>query len=301
MPVTCFDIGGTFLRYGVRTPDGEVAEAGRCPVPKDNWQDFVAALSTGLAETQGTAVSISITGSYDPADGMATVANLPCVDGRYFQAELSEHLGCRVLVTNDADCFALAEAFQGAGRDAPIVFAIILGSGVGGGVVANGALVRGFGGVTGEWGHGPVLTHGPGGEDTPPLKCGCGLAGCLDVIGSARGMENIHFGLHGQRLPSNEITTAWQEGDAEAVATLDYYLDVMSRHLAMIVNVLGPTVIPVGGGLSNDTKLIAALDAAVRARTNARFDSALVVPGHHVKDGGLVGAGIAARLANLEV
>jgi N-acetylglucosamine kinase len=294
MTVTCFDIGGTFLRYGALDGDGMVAEAGRCPVPSEDWAAFREAIATGVSQTGGDAVSISITGSYDPSDGRANVANLPCVHGRLFADELSEHLGKPVHVTNDADCFALAEAHHGAGKGAPTVFAIILGSGVGGGIVANGQLLRGVGGVTGEWGHGSIFSHGPGGYDTPPLPCGCGRSGCLDVIGSARGLEHIHHALHGARLPSLEITKGWMNDGAAESKTVEVYLDLVSRPLSMLVNTLGPQVIPVGGGLSNASELIAALDVAVRERTNAEFPEVLIKPGEFVRDGGLIGAGIVA-------
>jgi len=219
MTVTCFDIGGTFIRYGESRADGLVQEAGRMPVPADDWDAFVAAIKTGVTATNGKSVSISITGSYDPDTGLAVVANLPCIDGRLFATELSTLLDLPVLVTNDADCFALAEAHHGAGQGQEVVFAIILGSGVGGGVVINGQLLRGSGGVTGEWGHGPIFTHGPQGPGSAPLACGCGLTGCMDVIGSARGMENIHEALHGVKLPSKDITALWHKGDQQAAAT----------------------------------------------------------------------------------
>ncbi len=295
--VACFDIGGSFIRYGRARENGIVAEAGRAPVPSDDWDAFVQVIRDGRHATGAERVSISITGSYDPDSGMAVVANLPCVDGRPFAKDLAEALGARVLVTNDADCFALAEAFHGAGQGHEVVFAIILGSGVGGGIVAGGKLLRGSGGVTGEWGHGPVFAHGPAGPDTPPLPCGCGLFGCLDVIGSARGIENIHAALHHDKLKSTDITKAWHDGAPDATATIARYLELVAPHLALIVNTVGPRIIPVGGGLSNDRKLITALDEATRARCNARFAAPLVVPGVHTKNGGLIGAGMAAKLA----
>lgn len=299
MTVTCFDIGGTFIRFGQSRADGLVQEAGRMPVPSDDWSAFVAAIQAGVSATSGQSVSISITGSYDPDTGHAVVANLPCVDGRIFARELSDLLDIPVLVTNDADCFALAEAHHGAGQGQEVVFGIILGSGVGGGVVVNGQLLRGTGGVTGEWGHGPVFTDGPNGPGTAPLPCGCGLTGCMDVIGSARGLENIHKAMHGASLGSNDITDLWHAGDPQAVATIDRYLSMVTPHLAMIVNTIGPRIIPMGGGLSNDVRLVSAIDEATRAKTNAKFANPLVVPGVHTKNGGLIGAGMAAKLAGL--
>ena len=196
----------------------------------------------------------------------------------------SKALGIPVQVLNDADCFTLAEARAGAGRGHRNVFGIILGSGVGGGIVLDGQLISGAGGFAGEWGHGPVIRD-------PAFACGCGQVGCIDTIGSARGLERLHHHLTGQSLTSVDIVHRWKAGEAQAVAL---WLDLLSGPLAMLVNVLGPDIVPVGGGLGTEPGLIAALDVAVRQRILRNTTVPLVVPAQVSADAGLVGAAAAA-------
>jgi N-acetylglucosamine kinase len=183
-----------------------------------------------------------------------------------------------------------------------VVFGIILGSGVGGGVVVGGRLIEGFGGISGEWGHGPCIDPAAGGtaEGLPAFPCGCGLTGCLDAVCSARGMEKLHAALHGETLASTEITAGWHRGEGRAAATIALYVRHLSRALSVAVNTLGAWVVPVGGGLSADRGLIAAIDTALRPLVLADYPDPLVVPGHHAADGGLVGAGIAAIQAEAD-
>jgi N-acetylglucosamine kinase len=131
----------------------------------------------------------------------------------------------------------------------------------------------------------------------PAFSCGCGLTGCIDAVCSARGMEKLHAALHRQALPSTAITAAWHAGEPKATATVELFVRHLSRGLSVVVNTLGAAVVPVGGGLSGDAALVAAVDRATRALVLADYPGPLVVPGTHAADGGLVGAGIAARQA----
>jgi N-acetylglucosamine kinase len=204
-------------------------------------------------------------------------------------AELSAALGLPVWVFNDADCFALAEARQGAGRGHRNVFGIILGTGVGGGLVLDGRIVTGAGGYAGEWGHGPVVN----GALVPWFACGCGLSGCLDTVGGARGIERLHQHLHGEAADSVRVLERWQAGDAAAERTVEVWAEVVSGPLAMVLNVVGASVGPVGGGLANVPALIARLDAAVRARV-LRVDAGPLLRVAELRvEPGLVGAALA--------
>ena len=254
---------------------------GEVATPLAAFGDFVAALRRFLAGGE-RGVAISMTGVVG-ADGRARVANIPCVDGRLLAAALRASLGLPVLVLNDADCFALAEVTAGAGRGHRNVFAVILGSGVGGGLVIDGRLVSG----AGEWGHGPVIR-------APLFACGCGLEGCLDTVGSARGLERLHRHLTGEGLGSEGILTRWQAG--QRMAAVDLWLELISGPLAMLVNVVNCSVVPVGGGLANVGPLIAALDVAVRARMLRRMDGPLVVPAQVSADAGPIGAAAAGEV-----
>lgn len=151
----------------------------------------------------------------------------------------------------------------------------------------DGRLVHGAGGIAGEWGHGPVIRD-------PALLCGCGQVGCLDTVGGARGMEKLHFSRTGEILMVEEILHRWRAGNG---TTVDLWLELVSGVLAMVINTVGASIVPVGGGLGNDHGLVAALDAAVRARILRRTDAPLVVPAQVSTDAGLVGAAAAGEAA----
>ncbi|MBB4052938.1 N-acetylglucosamine kinase [Devosia subaequoris] len=293
--ITCFDIGGTTIKAATATGPDALVPLGRVPTPRDNFEAFAAAVANliekGGAPT-GSPISISVTGVVDPETGLVTVANIPCIDGHNLAGDLGARLGCQVLVANDADCFALAEAFAGAGRGHRVVFGAILGTGVGGGIVADGRLFRGGGGLSGEWGHGTAVATGVSVPpfDMPHLPCGCGLEGCVDTVGGARGIEKLHKHLHGTDLPSTDIVAQWEDGGAQAAQTLDLYVELVSLPLALTVNIVGPDIIPVGGGLGNAHGLVSRLDVAVRRRILRNIDRPLVVPAQLTVDAGLIGA-----------
>lgn len=273
--IVAFDIGGTRIRAAAGGRHlGEVATPG-------DFVAFVAALRGFCAGARG--VAISIAGVVDRDTGRNTVANIPYLNGRAVAADLTHLLGLPVLVLNDADCFALAEATAGAGVGHRVVFGVILGTGVGGGIVIDGRIHEGAGGVAGEWGHGPVV-------QAPPLKCGCGQTGCLDTVGGARGLERLHLALSGEVLDAPAIVQGRPD-------TVQRWLEIVGGVLAMVVNVLGADIVPVGGGLSNDVALMARLDAAVRARMLRHVNGALVVPALCGPDAGLIGAAAAGKAA----
>ena len=152
-----FDIGGTRIRAARSPAPGQAEPFAEWPTPTDDFDAFADRLKKALAQAKGRAAALSLAGVFDPATGRARVANIPCIDGRSLQKDLEARLSVPVCIANDADCFALAEALSGAGRGHHTVFGIILGTGVGGGLVIGGRLHPGFGGASGEWGHGPVL------------------------------------------------------------------------------------------------------------------------------------------------
>lgn len=294
--ITCFDIGGSFIRHGTLHPDGLVREEGRRATPRDSWPDFATALEEA-AGLGASPIAISLAGAYDTRTGIADVANIPCLHKRTVEQDLRTALKRPVAIINDANAFALAEAVDGTGYGKPVVFGIILGSGVGGGLVVNGHLVTGYGGIAGEWGHGPVIDPAAGGRfaGLTAYACGCGLTGCVDATCSARGMERLHGDLCGQSCSSRAITAAWHECDAAATRTVDTYTTLLSRALSILVNTLGPDIIPVSGGLSNDGKLIDLIDRKTRDLVLASYDRPLVVKGRFAENGGLQGAGLFAR------
>ena len=291
--ITCFDIGGSAIKYAVATADGQIGALRRVATPTRDFGAFVAAMQSLIAVSgPARGVAISIAGVIDPADGRIRCANIPCIDGRTLAADLTAAFALPVWIINDADSFTLAEAHAGAGRGRPCVFGLILGTGVGGGLVIDGRLLGGPGGFAGEWGHGPVAAQfaGSPAQAIPRYPCGCGQTGCLDTVGGARGLERLHQTLHRQSLDSRAIIDAWQAGDAGAARTIDCFIDLLSGPLAMLINTIGASVLPVGGGLANSAPLIGRLDQAVRAAILRKTEAPIIVPGQSGAEPGLIGA-----------
>ncbi|KQR78198.1 N-acetylglucosamine kinase [Rhizobium sp. Leaf384] len=296
--IVCFDIGGSAIKGAVATAPQDIRPLARRPTPLQDFDAFVRVLEDAFTEAgfRPSRIALSIAGVVDPDTQAITVANIPCLDQRPLARDLGDRLRMPVLIANDADCFALAEAGLGAGRGHRVVFGIILGTGVGGGLVADGRLINGQGGFAGEWGHGPAVAATAGSPPVaiPAFACGCGQSGCVDTIGAARGMERLHKVLHQETLPSQDITARWQAGDPDAARTIEVLVDLVSSPLALAINITGATIVPVGGGLSGVTPLVEAIDRTVRSRILRRFDRPLVVPGECRIEPGLIGAALLA-------
>jgi N-acetylglucosamine kinase len=302
MPVLCADIGGSFIKFGISRVPGHVEELERVPTPKQRWQDLAEALQL-LADnadpSRSLPIGLSTAGLVDPLTGAGLSANIAPLTGLPIAEAISSVTGRSIFAANDADCLTLAEANDGAGRGHSVVFCIIMGTGIGGGIAIDGRILRGAGGVTGEWGHGPAMNTSVeiGGKPVhvPRFSCGCGQSGCIDTIGGARGIERLHQLFHGEERSSHQIIADWQAKDGKAGETIAAYLQLVADPLAVAVNTVGPSIVPVGGGLASAGALIAALDEAVRARILNRFDRPLLVPAVRREDGGLSGAAVLAR------
>ncbi|MDQ0318309.1 N-acetylglucosamine kinase [Pararhizobium capsulatum DSM 1112] len=294
--IACFDIGGSAIKAAYAETPEQVVTLSREATPLQSFDEFVSVMGKAIhaLPQKPTRAAVSITGVIDPDTQRITCANIPCIDDRRLSADLAERLGLPVLIANDADCFALAEAGLGAGRGHRIVLGAIFGTGIGGGLVVDGHLINAHGGFAGEWGHGPAVALRAGNPpvEIPHFDCGCGQRGCVDSVGAARGMERLHKLLHDVSLTSAEITSRWVEGDADAGRTIDVLVDLVSSPLALTINITGATIVPVGGGLSNVPALIETIDRTVRTRTLRRFERPLVVPGELRIEPGLIGAAL---------
>lgn len=294
--ITTFDIGGSAIKSASVLGYNDITPISTAPTPPDDFEAFVAVMRNMIDQSPHPthAVAASITGIINKTTGIAKAANVPCINKRHLENDLQNKLGIPVLVANDADCFALAEANFGVGKDHQNVFGIILGTGVGGGVVVKRELLASAEGFAGEWGHGPsISTSTPFWPSTiPNFLCGCGQLGCADTIGGARGMEHLHTFLHGEKLRSIDITQNWLSGDKNADTTIHVLVDLISGPLAMILNVLGITYAPVGGGLSNVPQLIDLLDVATRKKMLADPGHPIIVCGQSEIAPGLAGAAI---------
>jgi len=287
--ILAFDIGGSRIRAAAWS--GALEPLGEVPTPTGDKAAFTDAIRGFASGRPVRGIAISIAGVVDPATGVGNVANIPAIDWLALGPEVAAATGLPVLVLNDADCFALAEAKQGAGRGHGCVLGVILGTGVGGGLVIGGRVVTGPGGYAGEWGHGPVI------RGDYAFACGCGQVGCVDTIGGARGLERLHLARTGEGLRSEEIVSRWQSGDSRTGTTMELWRDLVAGPLAMVVNVVGADILPVGGGLSLAPGLVGFLDQAVRARILRATDAPMVVLAECGADAGLLGAAMAGQAA----
>ncbi|WP_068318666.1 ROK family protein [Polycladidibacter hongkongensis] len=313
MAVLALDIGGTKIAAATYA-NSNLTQLARVPTPTGDLQRFVDCIAQ-LHEraTEVSAIAISLAGVIDPETGMVTSANIPAIHQSRLGKILQSVLSKPVIIANDADCFALAEAVLGAGRGHNSVFGLILGTGVGGGLVLNKQLVQGAGGFAGEWGHGPFpalvelskfndhIAQLPGRIEAsskvlfPAWPCGCGLAGCLDVYGGARGLERIHSFLHRAQQSSEAIVESWQQGEQEAALTIECFLQVLAGPLTLLINTFGASCLPVGGGVSNAKKLIEQLDKKVRAKSLCKHKRPIIVPAQLGSDAGQLGAALLAQ------
>ena len=293
----CFDIGGSRIKAGLSHRAGAVEPLGEAATPLDDFEAFVAVLAEMVAPYRGEVLGVSIAtaGCVDPDTGVLVAANIASAHGHAIGPEIAAALGLPVWVANDADCFALAEAGSGAGIGHRNVFGVILGSGVGGGLIIDGRIITGAGGYAGEWGHGPVLNTRLEalGLEIPHFACGCGQSGCVDTVGGARGLERLYLHMFGTQLTSTGIIGDWLADDPAARLVLEAWLELVSGPLAMVLNVTGSSVVPVGGGLASVPGLIGMLDAAVRARILRKTAGPLLVPAQHLIEPGLIGASLA--------
>lgn len=237
--------GATLIRKRVQTPQGDYQGTVQAIV------DLVAGIEDELDE-RGS-VGIGIPGAISPATGLVKNANSTCLIGNPLHTHLSEMLGREVRIANDANCFAISEATDGAARDAEIVFGVIIGTGTGGGVVVAGHLLTGPNAIAGEWGHNPLPW--PRKDEYPGPNCYCGKRGCIETWLSGPGFEREFERLSGTRVPAVEIVTRATAGDERAESLLQQYEDRMARALASAINVIDPDVIVLGGGMSNIERL----------------------------------------------
>ncbi len=250
------DIGGTKIEALVVSPTGEELHRRRIGSPRGDYDAtlegiarLVASLKAEFGIGPDLAIGAGIPGSLSPKTGLVRNANSTWLNGRPFGTDLAARLGMPVFVENDANCFALSEALDGAGAGFRTVFGIILGTGVGGGIVHDGQLLRGRNAIGGEWGHNPLPWPGDDERDAPP--CFCGRRGCIEQFLSGPALERDYARLSGTARSAAEIAELAEAGEAAAGAIIALYCDRLARALAHVVNVLDPDVVVFGGGLSN--------------------------------------------------
>ena len=245
------DLGGTKIEALALGDSGQEVFRKRIPTPRSDYDATVAAVKALVLETEAAlkengTVGIGIPGALSRVTGLVKNANSTHLIGHPFKQDMEKALEREVRRENDANCFALSEAIDGAGQGAEVVFGVILGTGVGGGIVVNRRLLTGPNAIAGEWGHNPLPL--PGEADLPLPQCYCGRSGCIEAYLSGPGLARDHAQLTGQRLEPQEIVSL-------RGASLLRYEERLARALALVINILDPDVIVLGGGMSNVARL----------------------------------------------
>ena len=278
------DLGGTKIEGIALDARGRTLACRRVATPREDYAGTVAAVTGLVAALEDEAgargsVGVGIPGAVSPLTGRIKNANSTWLIGAAFNRDLAAELGRPVRLANDANCFALSEAVDGAAAGANVVFGVILGTGVGGGVVINGRAIGGRNAIAGEWGHNPLPW--PRDEERPGPSCYCGKRGCMETFLSGPGLARDYAANGGTEVRSEEVVTRAEAGEVEALAALDRYEDRLARGLAQAVNLLDPDVIVLGGGLSNLPRLYQSLPARLPAYVfSDRVDTEFRPPRH---------------------
>jgi fructokinase len=259
------DLGGTKIEGIVIDEDGRLKTRRRMATPRGDYGATIHGIGQLVADLEKEigarcSVGIGMPGAVSPASGLIKNANSTWLNGRPFVIDIESRLSRAVRVANDADCFALSEACDGAGAGAETVFGVIIGTGTGGGVVCGRRLVRGPNAIAGEWGHN--MLPWPREGEWPGPACYCGRTGCLETFLSGPGFEQDHLARTGTRIGSTEICRLAAAGDVASRETVGRYIDRLARGLASVINVLDPHVIVLGGGMSNIPALYGEVERA---------------------------------------
>ena len=294
------DLGGTKIEGVALDASGCELARLRIAAPRDSYRATLDALAHVTAELEAGAaakvpagaarasVGIGMPGSVSPTTGLAQNGNSTWLNGHPISRDLADLLGRPVRFANDANCFALSEAIDGAGAGARTVFGVIVGTGVGGGIVVDGRIVDGPRGTGGEWGHNPLPWSSA--DEHPGPACWCGRLGCMEVWASGPGLAADHARVTGAALSPEAIVAAADAGDTAARATLDRHASRLARGLAGVVNIIDPDVVVLGGGLSRLDHLYRDLPALMAPHVFADTGAVRVLPPRWGEAGGVRGA-----------
>ncbi len=258
------DLGGSKIEIVGLAADGRELLRRRIATPQGDYRATLTAIAGLVAEAEAElgqtgSVGIGIPGAESLRSGLIKNANSTCLIGQPLRHDLQTLLRREVRLANDANCFALSEAIDGAGRDVETVFGVILGTGVGGGIVIRRQVLAGANAIAGEWGHNPLPRLAA--ADQPAPDCYCGHRGCIETYLSGPGLTADHARHTAETLDATSIECRAAAGDAACEATLRRYEDRLGRALAGVINILDPQVIVLGGGLSNMQRLYRHLPA----------------------------------------
>lgn len=286
------DLGGTKIEGVALADDGTIAARRRVATPATQGYDAIVGAIAELvrdverdAGCAGASVGVGTPGALSPATGLLRNSNTTALNGRPLDRDLGRAMGRPVRIANDANCFALSEASDGAGAGQEIVFGAILGTGTGGGVVVRGGLLTGRHAIAGEWGHMPLPW--PRGHEQPGPPCYCGRTGCVETFLSGPGLARAH-GEPG--IDAAEIVRRAEAGDPRSEETLACYEDRLARALAIVIDLLDPDVVVLGGGLSKIDRLYRSVPALLSRWVFSDVCTTPIVPPRHGDSSGVRGA-----------
>jgi fructokinase len=286
------DFGGTKIEAAALDGEGQFMARVRASNPRayDASLAVVAELVRQVENEAGAGASIGVgsPGSISRQSGTIRNANSIWLNGRRFKEDLERVLARPIRLANDANCFALSEAVDGAAAGASVVFGAILGTGCGGGVVVDQKALMGRNAIAGEWGHTPLPW--PTAADGPPLTCWCGRQNCLELFISGTGLEQDLYRQTGARFTAQQIVERARAGEEQADAALDRYIDRLGRALAVLVDIVDADVIVLGGGMSNVAELYDRVPAIVAGRIFSDSFETPILPAKHGDSSGVRGA-----------
>lgn len=288
------DLGGTKIAGAVLDRTGATVASTVVPTPQNDYASTLKAIAGVVSALErqtapDLTVGVGIPGSLSPTTGLMQNANSTCLNGQPIDRDLQALLGRPLRFANDANCFALSEATDGAGKGARTVFGVILGTGCGGGIVIDSKILDGPRGIGGEWGHNPLPW--PTAEELNQPRCWCVRRGCIETWVSGPGLAADHAHVTGQTLSTEAIAeAATSGGDRQAQASLDRHASRLARGLASVVNLLDPDVIVLGGGLSSLPHLYTQLPALMAPYVFADTTAVTIRPPKHGPASGVRGA-----------
>ena len=287
------DVGGTKIEGVALDEDGHQRVRRRVRAPQGDYAATLRAITdlvSAIEQDVGTtgSVGVGIPGTISPATGLVKNANSVWLNGQPLADDLARLLGRPVRFANDANCFALSEATDGAAAGAQVVFGVIVGTGTGGGLVVNGQVVIGANAIAGEWGHNPLPW--PRAGEWPGAACYCGRTGCIETFLSGPGLMRDFEQAGGSRVAVEDIVSSAHAGDLGATVCLERYEDRFARALASVINVVDPDVIVLGGGLSNIERLYATIPPRWTAYVFSDVVATRLVQAKHGDSSGVRGA-----------
>lgn len=287
------DLGGTKTEIIALDARGGTLMRRREPTPVAGYDATLALVARLVDDAERTlgaraCVGVGTPGAASPATGLMRNSNSTCLNGKPLQRDLERVLAREVRIANDANCFALSEARDGAGAGARTVFGVILGTGVGGGLVVDGRVLGGANRIAGEWGHNPLPW--PRDDERPGPECYCGKRGCIETFLSGPGFVRDHEHVTGERADSAAIVTRAGAGDSACAASLERYSERLARSLATVVNVFDPDAVVLGGGMSNIDALYTRVPALLPRSVFSDVTRTRLLKNRHGDSSGVRGA-----------